>query len=236
MGGRILAAGGFRSTKTWRLEERLPIIGPESRQRLQKTSSRRSVKNAVVERQAHGHDSASERYVCCRGVRLNMNTAEAEDGCLWEVDDWCESIDVQRAEIRDCECATLQVLSRQSPSTSLLDQLTRLLSDVEDRLAVRVSHDGNQQPLSGIDSNADVNLIEDFDDIVLPARIEQRMFSQSQRREFDEAVGDGWDQRCTGAFELFAKLDDRGHVDLGSERDRGGLLEAGDHAIGDRAP
>ena len=189
----------------------------------------------MVERQAQRHDAASESYVTCGGVRLIVYAAEAEDGRLWEVDDWRESVDAERAETRDRERAALQVFRRESPSAGFLDQLASLPSDVEHRLAMCVAHDGDQQALSGIDGDADVNLVEDLDGVFLPSRVEQRMFSQSECCEFNEAVGDRRDQRFARAFELLAKLDERGHIDLGCERDRGGLLQAGDHAISDCA-
>lgn len=189
----------------------------------------------MIKGQTQCHDAVSESHVRCDGIRWSVYAAEAEDGRFGKVDDRRESVDAERAEVRDRERAALQLLIREATSVGLLDELTRLTGDVEDGLAIDVTHDGDQQAVRRIDRDANMNVIEDGDRAVSPASVQRLVLVQRVRNEFGEAISDRWDDRCTRAFELFTKFDDRRDVDFSSERNGGGLLQACDHAIGDGA-
>ena len=204
---------------TWRLENGLRIGGGESRQRLQKASGGCSVEYAMIECQAQGHHLLIGYAWRCGGVverdgRTSLNSSEAEDRSFGEVNDWGESVDAQRTKIRDCERAPLQVLSCESPSASFLDQVTRLVGDLEDGLVKCVADDRNHQSLVCVDGDADVDFVEEFDGVVSPASVKGRVLMQSDRHKFGKGIGDRRYQRLAGAFELLAKIDHAGHVDV----------------------
>ncbi len=207
---------------------------------LQEAGGRCAVHQAMVKHQAKRPHLAGNDLPIAND-RFGLDATHAQDGCLGQVDDGREGVDLVHAQAGDGEGPAAQIVGQRLARPRPIHQGAEFGAKGTQPHLVSPADNGNQQPALGVDGHAKVDVGQSFDGLAIIAQAGIHVGKLAQRPGDDQAQkvvvpGGKTPFLRNRGLELLSTLDERGSIGFGNQGDPGGSQVAGGHTLGDDAP